>query len=186
MARAGLDSERVVRAAAELVDAEGLDGLTLAGLAQRLGVRPPSLYAHVAGLADLRVRVAIDAAHDLRDALAGAVLGRAGGDALRALANAYRTWARAHPGRYAAIAHNVADDQGGAEAATAVVEVVFAVMRGYGLEGEDAVHGTRAVRSAVHGFITLQEGGGFRMAADPEQTWERMLRMLDRGLREER
>ncbi len=186
MARAGLDSERVVRAAAELVDAEGLGGLTLAALAQRLGVRPPSLYAHVDGLADLRVRVAIDAAHDLRDALASAALGRAGGEALHALANAYRTWALAHPGRYAAIAHNVADEQGAAEAAAAVVEVVFAVMRGYGLEGEDAIHGTRAVRSAVHGFITLQEGGGFRMAADPEQTWERMLGMLDRGLREGR
>jgi hypothetical protein len=61
---------------------------------------------------------------------------------------------------------------------------VFAVMRGYGLEGEDAVHGARAVRSALHGFISLEERGGFRMDADPAETWRRMLTMLDRGLRE--
>jgi hypothetical protein len=66
-----------------------------------------------------------------------------------------------------------------------VVEVVFAVMRGYGLEGEDAVHGVRAVRSAMHGFITLEENGGFLMEVDLEQTWARMLAMLDRGLRAE-
>jgi len=186
MARAGLDSARVVSAAAELVDAEGLDGLTLAALAQRLGVRPPSLYSHVGGLADLRARVAIDAARDLRDVLAAAALGRAGGDALRALADAYRAWALAHPGRYAAIAPHVADHPEAEAAATAIVEVVFAVMRGYGLEGEDAVHGVRAVRSALHGFITLEERGGFQMDVDLEQTWTRMIAMLDRGLREER
>lgn len=185
MARAGLDAEVVVRAAAELADRDGLHRLTLAAVAQRLGVRPPSLYAHVAGLADLRTRLAIDACHDLRDALAAAALGRAGGDALRAVANAYRAWARVHPGRYATIAHTPADEPEAAAAASGVVEVVLAVMRGYGLEGEDAVHGVRAVRSAMHGFITLEENGGFQMDVDLEQTWERMIAMLDRGLHAE-
>lgn len=184
MPRAGLDAAAVVRAAAELADAEGLDRLTLAALAQRLGVRSPSLYAHVDGLEDLRVRVAIDACHDLRESLAAAAAGRAGAEALHAVADAYRAWALAHPGRYATIAHDFASDPVATAAAAGVAEVVFAVMRGYGLEGEDAIHGTRAVRAAVHGFITLQQQGGFRMATDPEQTWERMLAMLDRGLHE--
>jgi AcrR family transcriptional regulator len=184
MARAGLDSERVVRAAAELADADGLDGLTLAALAKRLGVRSPSLYAHVGGLADLRLRVAIDACHGLHEALADAALGRAGSDALRAVADAYRRWARAHPGRYETIAHGFADDREAMAAAEGVVEVLFAVMRGYGLEGEDAVHAVRAVRSAVHGFIALEERGGFQIPVDLGQSWERMIAMLDRGLRD--
>lgn len=186
MARAGLDSELVVRAAAELADAEGLDHLTLAALAQRLGVRSPSLYAHVGGLADLRLRLAVDACHGLRDAVADAALGRAKGEALRAVLDAYRAWARAHPGRYATIAHGFADHPEATAAAQAVVEVLFAVMRSYGLDGENAVHSVRAVRSAVHGFITLEELGGFQMEVDLEQSWERMVAMLDRGLREER
>ncbi|MGI8712393.1 MAG: TetR family transcriptional regulator, partial [Solirubrobacteraceae bacterium] len=56
MPRAGLDAEAVVTAAARLADAEGLECLTLARLAQRLGVRSPSLYAHVDGLEELRAR----------------------------------------------------------------------------------------------------------------------------------
>jgi len=184
MARAGLDAAAVVRAAAELADDEGLERLTLAALAQRLGVRSPSLYAHVGGLADLRVRVAIDASHELREVLASAAAGRAGADALRAVAGAYRAWAHGHPGRYATIGTDIASDLAARDAAAGVAEVMFAVMRGYGLEGEDAIHGTRAVRAAVHGFIELERQGGFRMDADPERTWERMLTMLDRGLRE--
>jgi AcrR family transcriptional regulator len=43
MPRVGLDSEAVVSAAAELADAEGLDAVTLARVAGRLGVRSPSL-----------------------------------------------------------------------------------------------------------------------------------------------
>jgi len=181
MARAGLDAARIVRAAADLADAEGPDRLTLAALAQRLGVRAPSLYAHVGGLGDLRRRIALDALHELRETIAAAALGRAGVDALRAVAGAYRDWARAHPGRYATIARGFGADPE-ARAAAGVAEAVFAVMRGYGLEGPEAVHATRAVRAALHGFITLEEQGGFRMKADPDETWERMITLLDRGL----
>ena len=40
--------------AASLADADDLAQLTLARLAAALGVRTPSLYAHVDGLGDLR------------------------------------------------------------------------------------------------------------------------------------
>ena len=43
MPRVGLDTEAVVGAAEQFADADGLGALTLAGLARRLGVRPPSL-----------------------------------------------------------------------------------------------------------------------------------------------
>ena len=50
MPRAGLNTDRVVAEAAELADEVGLDQLTLAALAARLGVRQPSLYKHVASV----------------------------------------------------------------------------------------------------------------------------------------
>lgn len=42
-----LSRERVVAAALELADAEGLDALTIRSLATRLGVRPMAIYHHV-------------------------------------------------------------------------------------------------------------------------------------------
>jgi len=42
----GLDAEVVVRAALEVLDAEGFDGLTVRRIAERLGVQNPALYWH--------------------------------------------------------------------------------------------------------------------------------------------
>jgi AcrR family transcriptional regulator len=179
MPRAGLGAETVVAAAAALADAEGLDALTLAGLAAKLGVQPPSLYAHVGGLDDLRRRLAARGARELAAAMGAAAAGRARGDALAAMAGAYRDYARAHPGTYAAAQRPAELDP---EDGAAAVDVVLAALRGYGLEGDEAVHATRIVRCALHGFAALETGAGFGMPVDVDATFDRLVAVLDRGL----
>jgi AcrR family transcriptional regulator len=183
MPRAGLSTASVVGAAAELADAEGLDALTLARLAGAVGVRTPSLYNHVGSLDDVRRRVALVALTELGDALRDAAVGRAGDDAVTAVAHAYRGYARAHPGRYAATqrAPSDADDELRAAAGRAV-DVVLAILRGYGIEGDDAIHAARAVRSALHGFVALEAGGGFGIPVDLDESFDRMVAALARGL----
>jgi AcrR family transcriptional regulator len=184
--RAGLDAEAVVAAAAELADAEGLPELTLARLAARLGVRSPSLYAHVGGLADLRMRLATRGARELTAALQAAAAGRARSDALHAIADAYRAYAHAHPGAYAAM-QRAPGDGGDADpeltaAAAALIDVLVAVLRGYELCDDDAIHGVRMVRAALHGFVSLEREAGFAMPIDLEESYRRLVQMLDRGL----
>jgi AcrR family transcriptional regulator len=185
--RAGLDTEAVVAAAADLADAEGLHALTLAGLAERLGVRSPSLYAHVGGLTDLRARLAARGAHELTAALQAAAAGRARSDALHAVAEAYRAYAHAHPGAYAAMQR--APGTGGnadpeiTAAAAGLIDVLVAVLRGYDLHGDDAIHAVRMMRAALHGFVSLERGGGFAMPIDLEESYRRLVQMLDHGLR---
>ena len=183
MARVGLDTDAVVAAAAQLADADGLEAVTLARLAAILGVRSPSLYAHVDGLADLRRRLAARGADELGAELQRAVAGRSRGDALSAMADAYRAYARAHPGTYAALQR--APARGDAEAvgaAAGVVEVVLAVLRGYGLEGDDAIHAARIIRATLHGFVTLETGGGFGLPLALDDSYARLVDVLDRGL----
>jgi AcrR family transcriptional regulator len=185
MPRAGLSTAAVVAAAAEIADAEGLDRLTLARVAAAAGVRTPSLYNHVESLDDVRRRVALLALRDLADALRDAAVGRAGDDALAAMADAYRAYARRHPGRYAATQRAPAEgDEEMRAAAKGAVDVVLAILRGYGLEGDDAIHAARAVRSALHGFVALEAGGGFGIPVDLDESYARMVRALARGLRE--
>lgn len=184
MPRAGLDVEAVVVAAAELADADGWEKLTLARLADRLGVRAPSLYAHVDGLADLRARVGAHGAAEMTRVVSAAATGRSGREALQAVADVYRQFAHAHPGTYEAMQHPPEKPDGdAAAAAAALVEVFVAILRGYGLQGDDAIHGTRLVRSAMHGFVTLENEGGFGMPIPLEETYHRLVAMLDRGLR---
>ena len=153
MPRAGLDAEAVVTAAAALADADGLP--------------------------DLRRRLAARGARELGIALRTAAAGRARGDALAAVAGAYRAYAVAHPGTYAAAQRASDLDEG---AADDVVEVVVAVLRGYGLEGDEAIHGARIVRAALHGFLALETGEGFGIPLDLDETFARLVFVLDHGL----
>jgi AcrR family transcriptional regulator len=185
MARAGLSPDAVVAAAAALADREGLEAVTLARLAADAGVRAPSLYAHVNGLDDVRRRLAIRGARELAAALREAATGRAGADALRAIAAAHRAYAREHPGTYLAAQRAPAPGDGEAHAvAGEAVEVLRAVLAGYGLEGDDAIHAARAVRSALHGFAALEGGGGFGIKLDVDESFARLVDVLDSGLRD--
>jgi AcrR family transcriptional regulator len=185
MPRAGLSRAAVVGAAADLVDAQGLDAVTLAAVAAAVGVRTPSLYNHVGGLDDLRRGVALTALRELGDALRDAAVGRAGDDALTALAHAYRAYARDHPGRYAATQRApAAADAELAAAGARAVDALLAVLRGYGLAGDEAIHAARAVRSALHGFVSLEAGGGFGIPVALDESFDRMIQALAHGLRE--
>jgi AcrR family transcriptional regulator len=183
--RAGLSTASVVRAAGDLADADGLDALTLARIAASVGVRTPSLYNHVGGLDDVRRRIALVALRELGEALRDAAVGRAGDDALTVMAHAYRAYARAHPGRYAATQRAPATaDADLTDAARGAVDVLLAILRGYGLEGDDAIHAARGVRSALHGFVALETGGGFGIPVDLDESFDRMIAALARGVRE--
>jgi AcrR family transcriptional regulator len=176
----------VLAAAEDLADDVGLARLTLAELAHRLGVRLPSLYKHVAGMDALQRQLAVRAKLALADVLGRAAVGRSGDDAVHAMARAYRAWAGEHPGRYAATVRaarpgepSAADDEAAGAAATTVVLDVIA---GYGLGGADAVDAARAIRSALHGFVTLEADHGFGMPVDVDRSFERLVDALCRGL----
>jgi AcrR family transcriptional regulator len=176
VARAGLDADSVVAAAATLADAEGLDGLTLSALAARLKVKPPSLLHHIGSLAELRAALRLDGLRGLREALSHAAVGLAGADAIRAMAQAYRAYALAHPGRYQAtqVALDGADAEAAA-AATAVYEVVAAAFRSFGLSKAALVHEVRALRASLHGFVALEASGGFGMKESIEASFRRLV-----------
>ncbi|WP_448205143.1 TetR/AcrR family transcriptional regulator [Azospirillum sp. sgz302134] len=182
--RIGLTPARVLDEAVALADAEGLSAVTLARLAERLGVRSPSLYAHVAGLDGLQRDLALRAARVLKVELAAAMQGRSGMDGLRAIARAYRAFAHAHPGLYEATQRAVTpgDDPELSAAFLEVVELVGRPLRQRGLGGDDVVHAVRALRSALHGFITLERAHGFGLSASIDESFDRMVELLIAGL----
>ena len=168
-----------------MADAVGLENVTLAQLASELGVRAPSLYAHVGGLEDLRRRIGARGANELAAVMAEATIGRAGDDALAALAHAYRDYASAHPGSYAAaqLARELRTDPAAAQASARATDVALAVLRGYGLEGEAAIHAARILRVTLHGFVTLEASGGFAIELSLDETFERVIAALHASLR---
>ncbi len=185
MPRAGLSRDDVVAAAAGLIDEIGYHELTMGRLAQRLGVRAPSLYKHVDGLADLQHRIATLATTELGNAVRDAMQGRAGRDALTALLTATRAYVTAHPGRYTATigAEFTGPDDPLLAASARVIDSIAAVLRGYGVGEAEMVHAIRTIRCTLHGFAALQASRGFQWSGDPDETFDWMIGFIDGGLR---
>jgi AcrR family transcriptional regulator len=183
MPRVGLTPQRVVEEAGAVADADGLDRLTLAAVAERFGVAIPSLYKHVNGLDGLRRDLAVQAVRELTAALSRAAVGRARRDALHAMAAAYRAYATAHPGRYAASVRAPAPGDTEHQAAADDALAVFrAVLAGYGINGADAIDAIRALRAAMHGFVALEAAGGFGLPQSVDASYRRLVDALDAAL----
>ena len=181
--RVRLDSATVIEAAAKLLDEEGVEQLTLSRLAECLAIRTPSLYNHVAGLTGLKHDLTIYCLRDLLDHLLRATSGKARGEAIIALADAYRAYGRETPGRY--IFSLQAPDSGEPDIlviAQQVVDVAQAVLAPYALEGEEAIHAIRSLRSIVHGFIALELVGGFGMPVDTNASFHWLINLFIAGL----
>jgi AcrR family transcriptional regulator len=165
-----------VAEAEKIADELGLPQLTLAAVAERLGVRQPSLYKHVDGMDGLQRGIALRAKTELGGVLARASVGRSRGDAIVAMSMAYRDWALSHPGRYAATQRaSTAGDSESERADRAVVQIVADVLAGYDLHDDDAVDAIRALRAALHGYVMLEMSGGFRLPVDVDRSFERLV-----------
>ncbi len=184
--RRGLTRERVIEAALAVADADGLEAVTIARLAADLGVRPPSLYNHIAGREDLLRALTVRSLQDAGAALGAAAVGRSGVEALTALAYAWRTFAREHPGRYASTVRAPAPaDEELLAAGANLVGIVLAVLRAWRLEDDEGIHAVRVVRSALHGFAALEAGGGFGVPVDLDASFDRLVATLAAGLGEQ-
>jgi AcrR family transcriptional regulator len=184
MVRAGLTPDRLARAGAELADEVGFEQVTISEVARRFDVKVASLYSHVTSSQDLKTRIALLALEEMADRGAAAMAGRAGRDALTALADVYRDYAREHPGRYAAARLPLDPETAATSAGPRHAQMTRAILRGYDLTEPDQTHAVRLLGSVFHGYVTLELAGGFSHSdPDSDVTWARIQDALDALLR---
>jgi AcrR family transcriptional regulator len=184
----GLDLDAILVVAEEIIDRDGWQALSLASLAAHLDIKSPSLYAHFNGLDGLRDALALRGARAMGDAIRAASKSSNGMVAVRAIAHAYRRFAKQHPGLYAAIQRGVPLEAEGelARAQYAIIEIVIATIAQMGASGSEAIHIVRAMRSSLHGFVMLERDGGFALADDVDVSFERLVDMMIDGISKER
>lgn len=184
--RARLDTAAVVQAAVDLIEAEGLEALTLGRLAKDLNVQTPSLYNHIAGLPGLMRELALLSTRQLGKVMGDATIGKSGAAALLAAAEAYRAYVKEHYGLYmTGLRSSGLQTPIDAELQAAqerVVQIALAVVGSFGLQGKDALHAVRGWRSIVHGFATLEVAGGFGLPLDCDESFRRLIDLFARSL----
>lgn len=180
VSRTKFSRQRVIVGAAEFADTHGADALTLAALARELDTSAPALLKHVRSTEDLRAAVAQLALAQLASGLDIATHGLSGSPALTALADGYRRFALAYPGRYA-LAFSIKDVRAdtGEPADRELVMLVERALAGRGLDSVAMTDAGRIVRAALHGFVSLELVGGFTRGADPATSYAALVDLLD-------
>jgi len=170
--RPGLDRRAIVGEAARLANERGLANVTFANLAQRLGVRAPSLYNHVESVDVLHYELTVAGLSALAEALARAAIGRNGAGGIAAIGEAYRSFAKEHPGLYAATLRSVDPSDARLQSiASGMLETMRAVLAPFGLDERTMTDAVRALRSLVHGFASLEAAGGFGMPRSVDESF---------------
>jgi AcrR family transcriptional regulator len=176
----GLTREQVVEAAAEIADRDGLDALSLASVASRLGVRSPTLYNHVDGLGGMRRQQSIQASGRLTDELSDCVEGLESMQALRAIAEQLRSFAHRHPGLYDSFlpAPTPEQDPEMAAALAQPIGVAGSVLAEMGVDPATMVPLIRALRASIHGFVDLELRGGFGLPDDIDDSFTTSINLV--------
>jgi AcrR family transcriptional regulator len=153
----------IVAAARELLEAGGPDALTMRAVADKLGIRAPSLYKHIPDKADLEAAVIATAFTEQAETFAKAIARSR--DPLTALGRAYRSWALAHPHLYRLMTNWPLDRDRlpeGVEASAAAP-----LLQACGGDPDRA----RAAWAFAHGMTSLELADRFAANADLDAAW---------------
>ena len=164
--------EQIVKAGRDIVETDGIDGLTMQSVAARVGVRAPSLYKRLQGRNELLRLVANDAAAELTRDLESAADGKDARRDLASLASTFRRFAHANPGAYSLIFAPLPDDAR-ADAGWSVRASAPVIDTTERLAGTDhALEAARTVVAWANGFIAMELAGAFRLGGDVDRAFD--------------
>jgi AcrR family transcriptional regulator len=182
--KVGLTLDRVVETAVGIADRGGIEDMSLKQVADELGIKTPSLYNHVAGLAGLRRELALYAAREVGIIFSTKVPGETVSESLRRLAGDYRRFALEHPGLYQALlpAPRPGEDDELYAAMAVPVVGLRDLLTQVGVPSDETVHLIRALRSVIHGFVDLEMKDGFGMPENIDDSFDQAIDVAVNGI----
>jgi len=164
--------DEIVQAGRDILESGGLARLTMQAVADRVGVRPPSLYKRVRSRDDLIGLIAEAALRDLGERLAAVGTGADPRLDLADLARTTRTFAHASPAAYQLIfAPNPDVARPSLDALTAAVAPLMRMATK--LAGEQhALEAARTITAWANGFISMELAGAFNLGGDIDRAYE--------------
>lgn len=159
--RPSLDRRRVARAAVELIDEQGVAGLSMRRLGRRLGVEAMSLYAHVSGRDSLLDGVIDEVINELYDDPETHLRETdSWQDYLVRVAHGVRRSALAHPNVFPLVATRPPQAPWIRPPLRSLrwVEAFLSSLRTHGFSDDEAVYTYRAFTSFLLGHLLLEVG----------------------------
>lgn len=159
----------------------GWNEFRLSQLAENLGIRTPSLYNHIQDLEDVRREMKRRSLQLLGDRLSLKLKNlNTGSERIFDFLYAYRSFAKSHPQFYPLTIESTEFDPELKPLGDRILAICMEVFRFPTLD-ETAVHKIRILRSVLHGFIVLEEAGGFGRKESIEESFKKITESLESG-----
>jgi AcrR family transcriptional regulator len=170
-------AEQILHAARALLEERGADGLRMRPLADRLGIKAPSLYKHFANKRQVENALIATGLREQADAQAAEVAVAPPEEEIAALWRAYRRWALANPALHTLIASRQLnrDHPDVADAERPGIEHVLHSTRGNRLTGV-------AFWAFAYGMVALEINGRVPPGQDLDAVWDTGLRGIASSL----
>lgn len=154
--------QQIIDAARAMAEADGWAAVTSRRLADAIGYTQPVLYGHFpGGKTEIMRTVAFAGFTELTAAMQAATTGKAGRQAVAAVAEAYLGFAATHPSLYEAMFQLPIDARFAQEDAEAELQAGFNALRAaLGDDGDGSV--TELFWSTLHGISLLERAGRMR------------------------
>ena len=184
--KTGLSKQDIISIAAEMADEKGIAGVTFKALADKLGIKPPSLYKHFGGgLDELNMELMLYGWRLLDGKITKAVIGKAKDDAVIALCYAYREFVSEQKGLYEAMQwYNMYDSEEHRQATAGAVDVMYRALSSYDLTDEQKVHTVRLIRAFLQGFSTIEVHAGSDRPVPLDDSFDFALKTILGGIAE--
>jgi AcrR family transcriptional regulator len=176
--------QHIVDEAITLIEAEGTEKLSVNTLAQRLGVKTPSLYRYVSSKADLLRAVNQATSRDLIAALHAPLAAPADPETqIMQVCHAYRAFAHRRPITYGLLFTNtipeLRPDPDEQESGALPLQALVAEITGQ----PHSLPALRGLWALLHGFIVLELAGQFQRGGDLDAAFIASVRAYLRGWR---
>jgi AcrR family transcriptional regulator len=159
----------IIRAALELINEAGADELSMLAVAEKVGVRGPSLYKHFEDRAALLRAVETHLFEALGTELTEAA--EKGSSSAKQMAFTYRAFAKRNPQAYALMFVSALPEDEALAANQAAAKPVMEALYGLLGDADATLSAARALTAFCHGFVSMELAGAFRLGGDIEKAF---------------
>ncbi|MDT8718849.1 WHG domain-containing protein [Clostridium sp. 19966] len=176
MQKRNLTKEKIIQVAFLLADEIGLNQVTFPKIAEKLDIKYPSLYNHFDNMDNLKREMTIFLLNDLNLKLMQGLIGKSGEAAVREFANTYREFAFKNRTAYSLFVNIPSmEDEELYKLAKETTSIIHKILEFYIKDQTYLIHKSRALRSLLHGFVSLSFAGYFKGEASLEDSFKFMI-----------
>lgn len=171
-----LTKEKIIQTTFLLADEIGLNQISFPKIAEKLNIKYPSLYNHYENIEDLKIKMTIYFLDNLNSEVMKRLIGKSGDNAIREFSDVYREFAIKNKSGYRLYMNIPSTENEEVKRLSKEINtMIHKILEFYNEDNAFITHKSRALRSLLHGFVSLSSHGYFQTPVDLKESFKVMI-----------